>query len=64
MANNHENIESLRLVTLSRASEQTGICVNSFRNLIRSKKLKPHKVNKSILISLTEFERLAKGEEV
>ena len=49
----------LRLVTVKKAYEITGLSASFFKKLIHDGKLKRHKVNTATLISLTEFEQFA-----
>lgn len=60
MANNLPSMPNdLRLVTVRRASELTGISDQFIKALLKNGKLKKRKINSAIFISMTEFELLA-----
>jgi hypothetical protein len=52
-----------RLVTIKKASQETGASISYFKQLLREKKLTRYKINSSTYISLVQFEEIAKPVE-
>ena len=52
-------MNDLRLRTIKKASEETGASRGFFRKLLRQKKLKRYGINRSVYVSLFEFEQIA-----
>jgi len=52
--------ENKRLVTIKKASLETGASTSFFKQLIREGKLTRYKINSATYVSLLEFEHLAK----
>ena len=51
--------KSKDLRTLKRASQETGVSISFFKQLLREGNLKRYKIHSATYISLQEFEKLA-----
>ena len=49
-----------KLVTIKKASQETGASVSYFKQLLRERKLTRFKINSATYVSLVEFESIAK----
>ncbi len=54
--------ENKRLVTIKKASAETGVSISYFKQLLRERKLTRFKINSATYVSLSEFERIAQPQ--
>jgi hypothetical protein len=56
-------MKSLKLRTLNKAAEETGVSRSFFKLLLKEGRLTRYGINSSVYISLKEFEKLATQEQ-
>lgn len=54
-------MESKQLMTIKRASQETGVSISFFKKLLQEGRLRRYKINSATYVSIKEFESLAQA---